>query len=179
MDVRPKRPEDLYQPQGGSHARVHQAGNLRQRRQSLAGPHSRRRFWPHRSGLRGSLRKTDAFDQEYRIRRKDGAWIWVYDRATRTHEENGVILADGILSDITARKQAEAELQSQTAFLEAQTNSTIDGILVVNRDNQRLLLNQRMVELFNVPPEIAANKNDGLLLNHVVSLVKDQRAISG
>ena len=31
-----------------------------------------------------------------------------------------------------------------------------------------------MVELFNVPPEIAANKNDGLLLNHVVSLVKDR-----
>lgn len=118
--------------------------------------------------------KQSAFDQEYRIRRKDGAWIWVYDRATRTHEENGVILADGILSDITARKQAETELQSQTAFLEAQTNSTIDGILVVNRDNQRLLLNQRMVELFNVPPEIAANKNDGLLLNHVVSLVKDR-----
>ena len=76
--------------------------------------------------------KQSAFDQEYRIRRKDGAWIWVYDRATRTHEENGVILADGILSDITARKQAETELQSQTAFLEAQTNSTIDGILVVN-----------------------------------------------
>lgn len=117
--------------------------------------------------------KQSAFDQEYRIRRKDGAWIWVYDRATRTHEENGVVFADGILSDITRRKQAETELQSQTAFLEAQTNSTIDGILVVNRRNRRLLLNQRMVELFGVPPEIAANKDDRLLLNHVVTLVKE------
>jgi PAS domain S-box-containing protein len=113
------------------------------------------------------------FDQEYRIRRKDGAWIWVHDRATRTHEENGVLYADGILSDITPRKQAEAELQSQTAFLEAQTNSTIDGILVVNGHNQRLLLNQRMVELFKIPPAIAANKTDQLLLEHVVTLVKD------
>ena len=113
------------------------------------------------------------FDQEYRIRRKDGAWIWVHDRATRTHEENGVLYADGILSDITRRKQAEAELQSQTAFLEAQTNSTIDGIMVVNGHKQRLLLNQRMVELFKIPPEIAANKNDLLLIEHVVALVKD------
>jgi PAS domain S-box-containing protein len=117
--------------------------------------------------------KQSAFDQEYRICRKDGAWIWVYDRATRTHEEDGVILADGILSDITQRKRAETELQSQTAFLEAQTNSTIDGILVVNRRNQRLLLNQRMVELFNIPPDVAADENDQRLLNHVVTLVKD------
>jgi two-component system, NtrC family, sensor kinase len=116
------------------------------------------------------------FDQEYRIRRKDGAWIWVHDRATRTHEENGVLYADGILSDITPRKRAEAELQSQTAFLEAQTNSTIDGIMVVNGHNQRLLLNQRMVELFKIPPEVAANNNDQLLLEHVVTLVKDRES---
>jgi PAS domain S-box-containing protein len=112
------------------------------------------------------------FDQEYRIRRKDGAWIWVHDRATRTHEENGVIYADGILSDITRRKQAETELQSQTAFLEAQTNSTVDGILVVNRRHQTLLLNRRLVELFKIPLEIAANQDDQPLLDHVVSLVK-------
>ena len=33
------------------------------------------------------------------------------------------------MSDITQRKQAEAELRSKTAFLEAQANSTIDGLL--------------------------------------------------
>ena len=57
------------------------------------------------------------YDEEYRVQRKDGAWIWAHDRASGTHEENGVLYADGFVCDITARKQAEEELRSKTAFL--------------------------------------------------------------
>ncbi|HEY4933163.1 MAG TPA: PAS domain S-box protein, partial [Terriglobales bacterium] len=46
-------------------------------------------------------------DEEFRAQRKDGRWIWVHDRAIRTHSEDGVLYADGILSDVTARKEAE------------------------------------------------------------------------
>ena len=48
------------------------------------------------------------FDEEYRIRRKDGTWIWVHDRASGSHEINGVRCADGFVSDITPRKLADA-----------------------------------------------------------------------
>ncbi len=113
------------------------------------------------------------FDQEYRIRRKDDVWIWVHDRAVGTREQNGVRYADGVLSDVTRRKQAEAELHSKTAFLEAQANSTIDGIVVVAGRKQRLLLNQRMIDLFQVPPEIVANKDDRHLQHHILTLIKD------
>ena len=54
----------------------------------------------------GLFEKGNVYDQEYRIQRKDGAWIWVHDRASGTHEENGVPYADGFVCDITARKQA-------------------------------------------------------------------------
>lgn len=113
------------------------------------------------------------YDQEYRIRRKDGTWIWVHDRATIPHEENGELYADGFLCDITPRKQAEAGLRSQTAFLEAQANSTIDGILVVDRCGQQLMANERLAKLFNIPSELMADRDDGKMLRYVVTLIKD------
>jgi len=114
-----------------------------------------------------------AFDEEYRIRRKDGSWIWVHDRATRTHIDDGVLWADGFMSDITQRKQAEAELRSKTAFLEAQANSTIDGLLVVDRNGRRLLANERFAELLSIPPELMADFDDRRMLDYAMSLMKD------
>ncbi len=119
--------------------------------------------------------KQSPFDQEYRIRRKDGVWIWVHDRATATREENGILYADGILSDITRRKQAEAELQSQTALLEAQANSTIDGMLVVDGCGQRLMQNQKFVDLFKIPSDVLADKDDRRTLEYAVTLIKDPK----
>jgi len=120
--------------------------------------------------------KGSPYEQEYRVRRKDGAWIWVYDRAVTPHEENGELYADGFLSDITERKQAEAALQSQTAFLEAQVNSTIDGILVVDRAGQRRLSNERLAQLFQIPPELLSEKEDRKLLQYVVTLIKNPKS---
>jgi two-component system, NtrC family, sensor kinase len=120
--------------------------------------------------------KEGAFDEEYRIRRKDGAWIWVHDRATGTHEEGGVLYADGFLCDVSLRKQGEQKLLSQTAFLEALANSTIDGFLVVDTRGQRLMHNQRLGELFEIPSELMAEKDDGKMLEYVVTLIKDHEA---
>jgi two-component system cell cycle sensor histidine kinase/response regulator CckA len=49
------------------------------------------------------------FDQQYRIRRKDGRWIWIHDRARTTAEVSGRIFAFGLFSDITERKRMEEE----------------------------------------------------------------------
>ena len=117
--------------------------------------------------------KGSVYDQEYRIQRKDGAWIWVHDRASGTHEENGAPHADGFVCDITARKQAEEELRSKTAFLEAQANASIDGILVVDRQGQQLMHNQRLGDLFHIPAELMADTDDGKMLNYVVTILKD------
>ena len=49
----------------------------------------------------------DPVDQEFRIKHRDGRWIWLHDRASRT--KNGGYHADGIFSDITKRKEAEEQ----------------------------------------------------------------------
>ena len=51
------------------------------------------------------------FDMEFRIRRKDGEWRWIHNRAIRTFEKDGVRYASGLVSDITQRKVAEQSLR--------------------------------------------------------------------
>lgn len=55
--------------------------------------------------------KGRTFDLEYRMRRKDGQWIWVHNRAPGRRLREGLLYADGLLSDITQRKNAEDALQ--------------------------------------------------------------------
>ena len=57
------------------------------------------------------FRDGKVFDAEYRVRRKDGEWIWVHDRAGKSYIRDGQRYTDGVLSDITARKQVEAALR--------------------------------------------------------------------
>ena len=116
-----------------------------------------------------------SLDVEYRFRHKNGNWVWVQDRATTTHEEDGVLYADGFLCDITERKEAEAELQFQTAFLEAQANSTIDGILVVDPAGRTLLRNQRFAEIFQLTKELQANREEGGTMRHAAALMKNPK----
>jgi len=71
---------------------------------------------------RGSLRK--ALDQtriagsavvEYRLRRKDGGWIWLLDHMERVDlKPDGVMRIVGVLTDVSARKlQEESQRESQ------------------------------------------------------------------
>ncbi len=80
---------------------------------------------------------------------------------------NGII---GTYLDITERKQAEEELRGKTAFLEAQVNSSIDGIVVVDQNQEMSLQNQRFVDLFKLPRHIADEKDNQNRLRWVADL---------
>jgi uncharacterized membrane protein YobD (UPF0266 family) len=51
------------------------------------------------------------------------------------------------------------------AMLEAQKNATLDGILVIDRNQKRILINNRTIEIFNVPLYILEDENDAALLS--------------
>jgi PAS domain S-box-containing protein len=74
-----------------------------------------------------------------------------------------------------ARRQAEIELRWKTAFLEAQVDSTLDGILVVDDKGKKILQNQRMNELWKIPPEIAGNKDASVQVKFVTDRTKSAR----
>ena len=116
------------------------------------------------------------FDVEYRIRRKDGEWIWVHDRSVFTYEKDGVMYADGIFSDITERKKAEEELLFKTTLLEAQSETSIDGILVVDDKGKTILSNKRFGQMWKIPQWILDTRDDEKMLQYVLRQLKDPDA---
>jgi two-component system, sensor histidine kinase and response regulator len=52
------------------------------------------------------------YDVECRRKGRDGEWIWVHDRSVATHEKDGMLFADGLVTDITERKKTEESLRA-------------------------------------------------------------------
>jgi PAS domain S-box-containing protein len=63
------------------------------------------------------------------------------------------------MQDITEHKRAEDELRWKTAFLEAQVDSALDGILVVDGQGRKILQNQRHRALWKEPAHIAEKED--------------------
>jgi diguanylate cyclase (GGDEF)-like protein/PAS domain S-box-containing protein len=78
--------------------------------------------------------------------------------------------------DITERKQAEEALLFKTALLEAQTETAIDGILVVDESDHIVLANKQFGLIFGVPDELLSAGDDLAVRKHVTDLVDDPDA---
>ncbi|HVP13551.1 MAG TPA: PocR ligand-binding domain-containing protein [Phycisphaerae bacterium] len=86
--------------------------------------------------------------------------------------EAALSLAEDAEEARIAAVRSEEALQQKTALLEAQVNSSLDGILVVDQNRRKLLVNQRLVEMWNIPRHIATDEDDAPLLKFVVGLNK-------
>ena len=70
------------------------------------------------------------------------------------------------------RKEADEAL-FKVALLEAQANTAIDGILVVDRNGKTVLTNRRFAEMWNIPGELLETKDDKKIMRHVLGQLKD------
>jgi signal transduction histidine kinase len=67
--------------------------------------------------------------------------------------------------------RTENELRQKTALLEAQVDSTLDGILVVDGHGRKILQNQRFTDIFGIPKAIAEEQDNAAQLQFVASRV--------
>jgi PAS domain-containing protein len=82
----------------------------------------------------------------------NGKGMYLWSIASPLLDSQGkVIGAIESIRDISERQKSEEELKWKTAFLEAQVESTFDGVLVVDNQGQRLLTNQKLLDIWKVP----------------------------
>ena len=74
--------------------------------------------------------------------------------------------------DISERKQAEEALLFKTALLEAQTETTMDGILVVDETDQIVLANKQFGLSFGIPDELLKTRDDLIVRKYVTDQVE-------
>jgi len=73
-------------------------------------------------------------------------------------------------NDINLLREQEKELRLRLLFLEGIANSTIDGFLVVDLFGQKILQNNRTVELWKIPQEVIDDPEGMNQIKHVMHM---------
>ncbi len=125
--------------------------------------------------LKKSLIKGEILD-EYRIRHKNGHYIWVETKGKFLKENGQITGAIFVSRDISERKKIEQELKESEQVLMAILESTADGILVVDKEGKVIHTNNKFVNLWRIPKDLIEERDDKKLLDYVLDQLKDPYA---
>ncbi|MEN6318042.1 MAG: PAS domain-containing protein [Syntrophaceae bacterium] len=106
-------------------------------------PEDRRRFVEELSRT-GSIK-----EKELRLKKKDGTFIWASVSSRAHYDEKGNIdWIDGVLEDITIRKQAEESLKESEEKYNRFFKTSRDCVFMTSIDGRTIDMNDTAVELF-------------------------------
>lgn len=116
------------------------------------------------------------YDIEYRLIPALGErWMRSAGEAERDAYGKPTVMR-GIVQDITEHKLAKTRLEQSLSLLQATLDSTNDAILVVDLNQHWVLHNNRFIELWQIPDDILAEKNDSTALSFVLNQLEDADA---
>ncbi|MGH7994878.1 MAG: PAS domain-containing hybrid sensor histidine kinase/response regulator [Opitutaceae bacterium] len=78
--------------------------------------------------------------------------------------------------DITAQKRAQRELAESLSLLDATLDSTMDGILVVDRRERIAKFNHSFADMWSIPQEVLAARDDQKAVAFVLAALKEPDA---
>lgn len=89
----------------------------------------------------------------YRIRRKDGQYIWFETdaRVILDTEQESVVEIIAVSRDVTERTRIAQELEQSLGLLKATLESVANGIMAVDLDGEVMHYNQRFEQLWHLP----------------------------
>lgn len=121
-----------------------------------------------------SFAQPRGFTREHRIVRSDGAVRLLYTRADFIHDEHGKPLRlIGTCWDVTEKRTTDESLADAVWLLRATLEATADGLIVVDRVGKITAYNDQFLKLWHIPPELASQRRDDLLLEFVLEQLTD------
>jgi len=119
--------------------------------------------------------KSDHVQLDFRLRKADGASVWFDSEGYALRDATGKLTGiEGILSDVTERKNAERKLSFSHILLTTAIESSPDAILVVDETGRIIIFNRHFIELWNIPNGLVEAGADEPVLMTVASRVKDK-----
>lgn len=106
-----------------------------------------------------ALRQGEVRGAEAEVYRKDGSQTWARINLHASRDQGRPLLVEGTVEDIGDQKRAEAALALKTALL-AQSETTLDGILAVDREDRILLANKQFGVQFGIPEQLLESGYD-------------------
>ncbi|HLE86785.1 MAG TPA: PAS domain-containing protein [Candidatus Brocadiaceae bacterium] len=106
-----------------------------------------------KSACESLFKSNTMFDIEYRIKRKDGNWIWIHDRAIATYKKDGVMYADGVFTDVTERKMEATLLKKRKSLLDESQQITHVGSLELDVVKNELCGTDEAYRIFGLIPQ--------------------------
>lgn len=95
-------------------------------------------------------RKTPFYAAEYRVRQRDGQYLWILDRGQAQWDENGTpVRIIGSEMDIDRRKQAEEELRKNTVHLSSAQRIARLGSWEFHIDTQAIRWSEETYRIFD------------------------------
>jgi len=116
-----------------------------------------------REAVREALTQNLPFDIEYRITHADGGTRWVWERGIGVHDNEGrVIAVEGLIQDITERRNAVQALREAERRYRGLFDNAIEGIFRTTGDGHYLDANPALAHIygFDSPRELISSLRD-------------------
>ena len=133
---------------------------------------------PLQAALAESVRNLSLWHIEHRVRHPIKGEIWIEGWAAPAREPDGGVLWHGVLTDVTERKRAQAELDRRRAELELILD-TVPALIFFKDQNHRLVrVNRELARLVGQPRAALEGRTDEELGSpHATRYHRDEDAI--
>ena len=127
------------------------------------------------------------YSTEYRMQRKDGKLIWVWDTGSKSKNEEGKTVINSVIVDITERRHTNDTIRRQKAFFQSLYDTTLCALVQYDLNGTFLNANAFTFDVIGYTEEQFRTETGGLLMSivhpcdvdtvreHIERLIADRR----